>query len=91
MENDITKMTPQQAYTKGFVDGASSCNGYPTVINIMGYGLNDLIAIVMDWQKRQPKELYKLDNNGSILRVEQWLEGHVVWVNGEIIFKSWEK
>lgn len=42
-----------------------------------------------------PKEtLYELSiayaDGDQSLRVEQWPEGHVVWANGKIIFKSWE-
>lgn len=38
--------------------------------------------------------LYELNtayaDGDQSLRVEQWPEGHVVWANGKIIFKSWE-
>jgi hypothetical protein len=91
MSNDLDKMTVEQAYTKGFVDGASSNSKYPIdSVNILGYSIDDLIKIVIFWQKSQPKELYRLDFNGSNLRVEEVSEGHVVWADGKIVWKSWK-
>lgn len=36
------------------------------------------------------KILYAINVNDEQLKVEQWPEGHVVWANGKIIWKSWE-
>lgn len=43
---------------------------------------------------KKTETLYELEmayaDGDQSLRVEQWPEGHVVWANGKIIFKSWE-
>lgn len=43
---------------------------------------------------KKVETLYELNiayaEGDQSLRVDQWPEGHVVWANGKIIFKSWE-
>lgn len=37
------------------------------------------------------KNLYKsVKEDGGTIKLEQWPEGHVLWFNGEIVWREWQ-
>lgn len=88
MSIDLTKMTPIEIYKTGFTDGAGLKEGH--TLSIFGHDIDIVLLAIQEWDSRQPKLLYSFENEGNKLRVEKWPEGHVVWANGKIIWKSWE-